>query len=143
VGGASLTSAGAADLLVARLSSAGAHTWSQRYGDASSQAASAVAVGPNDEVFVAGENQGSIDFGGGALTTAGARDVFFARLSSGGGHLWSKGFGDASNQYAASIAVDANGYSMLLVQGAGTIDFGLGPLTSAGSYDVFLARFAP
>lgn len=39
---------------------------------------------------------GSVDFGGGALTSAGSNDIFAAKLTAAdGAHVWSQRFGDA------------------------------------------------
>ena len=56
------------------------HLWSERFGDASSQIALAVAVDVSDNVIVAGYFEGAVDFGGGALTSAGGYDVFVAKF---------------------------------------------------------------
>jgi hypothetical protein len=91
-------------------------------------------------VVVIGQLTGSADFGGGVLTSAGASDVFVVAFAGSGAHLWSKRFGDASEQDAAEVAVDANGN--VLVAGAfmGSLAFGGPALVSAGGYDAFLAK---
>ena len=58
-----------------------------------------------------------------------------------GDHLWSKRFGDTGFQYGNSVAVDGSGNSFVTGQFAGSADFGGGALTSAGSDDIFLAKF--
>jgi len=58
-----------------------------------------------------------------------------------GKHLWSKGFGDENYQGAGAVAVDASGNAMVTGYFDGTVDFGGGALTSAGSFDIFVAKF--
>ena len=83
-----------------------------------------------------------MDFGGGPLTSAGGIDIFLAKFDPAGNHLWSKRFGDGFSQIGYSVTVD--GADNVLFTGAfsGSVDFGGGPLTSAGGIDIFLAKFA-
>jgi hypothetical protein len=59
---------------------AGVNLWSYRFGDGSTQGAQGIAADPSRNLFVAGSFEGSIDFGGGALTADGF-DVFVAKRS--------------------------------------------------------------
>lgn len=142
-GGGSLTSAGINDVFVAKFTSAGAHVWSKRFGDASNQFPTGVAVDASGHVAVAGTFQGTINFGGGSLTSGGDTDIFLATFGSDGAHLWSKRFGDASSQSAEAVAVDASGNLVLTGGFQGNANFGGSALTSAGGMDVFVARFGP
>lgn len=139
-GGGPLTSAGAGDLFVAKLDAGGGYVWSQRFGDSSQQSATSVAVDAAGNVLVTGLFGGTVDFGGVPLTSAGGSDIFLAKLDKSGGHLWSKRFGDAGQQDGSSVAVDSVGNVFLTGEFFSTVDFGGGPLTSAGGYDVFVAK---
>lgn len=141
-GGGNRTSGGGSDAFVAKFASNGTHVWSQRFGDASSQSATAVACDASGNVVVAGYFSGNVNFGGGTLTSAGSRDVFVAKFDPAGNHLWSQRFGDASLQSATAIAADAAGNVTVTGDFEGTVDFGGGLLTSAGGYDVFIAKLA-
>lgn len=61
-------------------------------------------------------------------------DVFVAKYSPSGQHLWSKRYG-----------VESGGGDTVVVTGAffGTIDLGLGSMVSAGSSDLFVGRLGP
>ncbi|MBL8742598.1 MAG: hypothetical protein JNK04_15935, partial [Myxococcales bacterium] len=138
-GGTDLVSAGSTDILVARLDDTGAHAWSKRFGDASDQLARDVASSPTGDVVISGDIFGSTDFGGGALTANG-RDAFLVKLDNAGNHVWSKRFGDGSEQTLNAVGVAPNGDVIAAGDFAGTEDFGGGPLTSAGSSDVAVVR---
>jgi hypothetical protein len=138
-----LTSAGANDIFVAKLTSSGACVWSNGYGDASNQLAEGIAVDPSGNAFVTGELVGTADFGCGPLTSQGLSDVFLVELDPKGGCLWSQRFGDAQNQIGYGVATDGAGDVYVTGAFSGTIDFGTGVLTSAGGADVFAARFGP
>lgn len=82
----------------------------------------------------------TIDFGGGTITNAGGLDVFVARFSGDGTHLWSAGYGGTFDQLGEAIAIDAAERIVPAGSFFSTIDFGGGVLTSAGGTDVFLAQ---
>ncbi|MCK6590533.1 MAG: SBBP repeat-containing protein, partial [Polyangiaceae bacterium] len=133
LGGGPLTSAGGMDLFIAKFSSSGSHIWSKRFGNAFEQVGRGIAVDAGGNVYVTGYFGGSVDFGGGPLTSAGGRDIFVLKLNSAGTHVMSKRFGGALAEEGASIAVD--GVSNIALAGIveSTVDFGGGPLTSAGN----------
>ena len=143
-GGGPLTSAGYADIFVAKFDGGGNHLWSQRFGDVNDQYGESVAVDGSGNVIVTGQFLDTVDFGGGLLTSGGGVDIFVAKFDPGGDHIWSQRFGDAGGQIGESVAVD--GLGNVVVTGDfwdGTVDFGGGPLTSAGNKDIFLAKFDP
>jgi hypothetical protein len=139
-GGGPLASAGGQDIFVAKLDANGDHVWSERFGDSSDQYSTSVAVDGGGSLVLTGYFAGAVSFGGGPLASAGGQDIFVAKLDANGGHVWSKRFGDASDQYGASIAVDSGGNVFLTGDFPGTVDFGGGPLVSAGGQDIFVAK---
>ena len=136
-----LSSAGADDIFVAVFDRNGGIIWSDRYGDASNQTCFSLAMDADGSVLATGLFSGSIDFGGGPITSAGGDDIFVAKLDRGGAHLWSRAFGDASDQNGNGITVDSMGNILVAGDFAGQVDFGGGPLISAGWYDAFVAKF--
>ncbi|HKW14050.1 MAG TPA: FlgD immunoglobulin-like domain containing protein [Candidatus Krumholzibacteria bacterium] len=141
MGAGSVPSAGSFDIGVAQYGSAGGYQWSHSYGDASQQQVNAMAAEEFEGyVYVTGSNFGTVDFGGGPIASAGSGDVFLAKLDCFGGHLWSKGWGDAGDQFGNAVRVDP--FNNVYLAGAfdGAINFGGGTLTTAGNQDIFLAR---
>ena len=138
-GGAVLNASSMLDsnYFVARFDESLNHAFSDGYGDSELQVEIDVATDSRDNIVIGGSLVGSVDFGGGALTSAGGRDVLFALLSPNGSHIKSDNFGDADNQDLAGIA--AVGSQRYLMTGFfdGAIDFGRGALISNGE-DVFL-----
>lgn len=136
-----LTSAGGTDVFVAKYSSNGAPSWSRRFGSTGTDRGLAVDVDGSGNYVFAGYMVGTVDFGGGALTSAGAADVFLVKYSPAGGHIWSKRFGGSSSDVPLAVSVDAGGNIALTGYFQGTSNFGGQNLTSAGANDAFLARY--
>ena len=126
------------DVFVAKLDAAGDHVWSKRFGDGTNQYAAGVAVGPDGGVVVVGAFEGTVDFGGGPLTSAGDVDAFVVKLDAAGDHVWSKRFGAAGPQYARDVAFDTAGRAVVVGDFEGSVDLGGGGLASAGDRDVFV-----
>jgi hypothetical protein len=94
-------------------------------------------------VILTGEFAAFIDFGGGAVESAGHYDIFVVKLGPDGSYLWSGNFGDVDEQFGSAVAADASGNIVVTGHFAGAIDCGGGALTSAGGYDIFVAKFGP
>jgi hypothetical protein len=112
-------------------------------GGVDSDQASSITVDSSDNVIVAGTFLQTADFGGTPLVSAGSYDMFAAKYSATGAHLWSKRFGTVGGESSPELAVDGAGNASLTGYFNGTIDFGNGPLISAGSADVFLLSLRP
>ena len=79
-GGGPIASAGGWDTFVTKVAVNGGYLWSKRFGDTQDQSCQAVAADPSSNVLITGDVAGTIDFGGGKLTSAGGTDVFIAKL---------------------------------------------------------------
>jgi Beta-propeller repeat len=143
-GGGPLTSAGSGDVYVAKFAGVdGAHLWSKRFGSTGADGGTGVAVDGSGDVLATGGFQGTVDFGGGALRGAGYSDIFVAKYSGvDGAHLWSKRLGSSGVDGGIGIAVDGSGNVLVMGFFDKTVNFGGGPLTSAGDYDIFVAKYS-
>lgn len=137
------TTAGSGDAFVAKYNANNMPQWAKVFGDAFSQTAWNVDTDAQNNVVLVGNMSGQTDFGGGVLTSAGGTDMFAAKLSAAGNHVWSRRAGDALEQQARAVAVDGMNYSYVVGRYQGTVDFGSGNLTSTGGYDAFIAKYAP
>jgi len=135
------TSAGGLDLFVAKLDPAGSLLWSKRFGDTGIENAFDLAIDSTGAVVLVGGFEDTVDFGGNLLTSAGAFDVYVAKLDAAGNHLWSANYGDTKEDGARGVDIDANDNSIVLT---GTfddsIDFGGGMLVPINGADAFVAR---
>jgi hypothetical protein len=98
-------------------------------------------VDGSGNVLVTGPFNGTVNFGGGGLTSAGGSDIFVAKFSGAdGAHLWSKRFGGSSDDIGMSVAADGSGDALLTGSFSGLVDFGGEILTSAGQTDIFVLK---
>jgi chitodextrinase len=116
--------------------------WAKRFGGADSDQGKAVTRDSSGNIVVVGTFRGTIDLGGGLLTSAGLSDMFITKYSASGAHLWSKRFGGASDEQAWSVALDANGNVFVGGSFSGTTDLGGGPMSGAGGTDMFVAKYS-
>lgn len=143
LGGGPLTSAGSDDVLVAKLDSAGNYVWASRHGDSDDQSGVAVAADSQGNVLVTGHFKGSLQFGGSNLSAGAAEDIYVAKLTSGGAHVWSKDFGDAAQQFGQAIAVDGEGNVVITGYFSGSAMFGGGSVTSVDGRDIYAVKLDP
>jgi FlgD Ig-like domain len=140
-GGGNLVSAGNIDIFVAKYNASGVHQWSRRFGGASNDLSRAVAVDGSGNVVVAGYFQGTVNFGGSDLVSAGVQDIFVAKYNASGVHQWSQRFGSTSGDEGMAVGVDGSGNVVVAGYFQGTVDFGGGNLNSAGISDIFVAKY--
>jgi hypothetical protein len=138
-----LVSVGGPDIFVAKLDGSGNHLWSKQFGDSGYQYGRSIDTDRSGNVIVAGSFGSAVDFGGGTLRSAGSDDLFVAKFDSSGSHLWSRRFGDTHQQLNVAIDNDSLGNVLMTAYFEGTADFGGGPLTSEGGYDIFVAKLEP
>lgn len=142
-GGGPLVAQNVGDPFLVRFKPDGGHVWSKAFKTGSYAYPQAVAFDPAGNILLGGYFFVSLDLGGGVMNSAGMVDAFLSKFNADGVHQWSQRFGDANGQYVLGLVTDAasNVYAGGGFQGA--VNFGNGPLVSAGGADVFLARFEP
>ena len=109
-----------------------------------------IVVDASGNAYVVGRFAGTVDFDPSALvanlTSSGGDDAFVAKYSSTGAYLWAIKIGSAGNETAEGVSVDASGNVYVSGGFFNTIDFdpgvGTANLTSAGSDDIFLAKYS-
>ncbi len=130
-------------LFVAQLAANGNVSFARSFGSAGG--VTAVQEAPRSGNLVAGghvDGASAVDFGGGPLAAGGGTDAFLTGLNFAGTYLWSKRWGDGLDQTVVDIAQAGPSSNELYVIGtfAGGMNFGAGPVTSAGGSDVFVAK---
>ena len=123
----------------------GAHVWSKVFPAQNDQLGTSVAVDSAGNVVIAGIFQDTVNFGGGALVSAGANDIFVAKFSPSGQLLWSQRFGGPTNEGERGVRVGLDGAGNVLLTGmfeTGS-DFGGGPLVVLSKNEVFILKLDP
>lgn len=135
---------GSTDLFLLRSNSAGTATWTVGKGGPSGDRVLAVAQDSSGNVLVTGTFAGTVDFGGGSLTSISGADIFVAKYTNAGAFVWAKQYGGSgATNTPAGVAVDSSGNALVTGKFNGTVNFGGTSFTSAlGSFDVFLAKYS-
>lgn len=105
--------AGESDIFVARFSPTGELVWAKTFGGDREDIGFGIAADASGNVVVAGWFEHLVDFGGGAKSSYGNRDVFVLKLDPAGKHLWSTSFGDRDHDQARALALDREGRPVL------------------------------
>ncbi len=132
---------GTDDIFVAKLDPDGGFIWSRMFGGRDPDRAERIATDAAGDVLITGAFTGVVDFGSGPFESAGLRDAFVLKLDGRtGAHVFSKRFGGPGDDYGFGVAPTADGDLLVAGRFEETVDFGGGPLVSAGGRDIYLAR---
>jgi hypothetical protein len=96
-----------ADVFVRKLSPSGETIWSRTFGGSNYEYARAVAIGPDDTIFVAGMTDSKTVRG---LSINLLEDAFITAYSKDGKRLWTRLLGGSLSDAATAVAVDQKGY---------------------------------
>jgi uncharacterized delta-60 repeat protein len=152
-----LTSAGNADILVAKYNSNGTLAWAKRAGGGDADRALGIAALSDGSTLVTGFSGFPATFGAGEpdetelLPVEGsmeAANTFVARYNPDGTLAWVNGAGGMYLDYGFCVASLADGSALVTGQFESTAIFGPGhdnetSLTAAGSIDIFVAKYNP
>jgi hypothetical protein len=95
-------------------------------------------------MILSGFFQGTVDFGGGPVTSGGGgQNTFVVKYSPSGTYQWVMPAVGSSLNMGQDVATDRSGNVGVTGKFLGTEDFGLGSMTSAGGYDIFLLKLRP
>ncbi len=135
VGCGPLTSSPSGSTLLAKVDASGACVWSQKLDVIDPD----IRLSPSGDLLVSLPFTGTIDLGGGPLTSLGTRDLAIARLDASGAHVWSERFGAPGAAFcpdwpscgqSGKATAAADGSVVLSGPLTGWVDFGGGPLGS-------------
>jgi Beta-propeller repeat len=143
LGGETLVSAGGYDIYFAQFgTSLGTHQRSFSFGNSEADYGRSINANVLGEVVFTGGCSGTVDFGGGPLSSVDESDLFIAKYSSQGQHLWSGIFGGLGQDYGDCIKFHQSDRSFTLCgHFENSINLGHATHHCAGQYDGCLAKF--
>lgn len=115
-------------------------SWATQAGSIGDAEGFGVSVWPDGSSIVTGAFRSSASFGTRTLSSRGERDVFVGKLSVAGEWVWATRAGGVGDDVASDVSVLADGSAIVTGSFQGSASFGATTLTSAGSYDVFVAK---
>lgn len=135
--------------LISLLTQAQSYQWAKGFGSTGYDDGYSIVVDGLGNSYVAGYFEGTVDFdpgvGTATLTSAGSYDIFFAKYDNNGNYLWANRIGGAGFDLAFALTVDGIGNVYVTGNFQNTADFdpgiGTANLVSAGSYDMFFAKY--
>lgn len=131
------------DSFVVKLSPQGDLVWVRTVAGTKTQTVRSVAVDAAGNIVVAGFFDGTADFDGSMVPSAGNLDAFVAKLDPNGALVWARTYGDAAEQRATAVGVDASASVFLAGHFLGKIDLGDGPSPPASSNSAFVVKIGP
>lgn len=132
---------GAWDFFVAEYGADGEFLWSRMFGQTASEIGTDIILDSQDNILVGGLFYGgSLDFGGGAMTSE-DNDSFLLKLDSDGGLIWSRQLSGANDQLITGMAVDNSDAVVLVGQFDTALKFtGVDIQSNSGPSAPFLLR---
>ncbi|MDH6059744.1 DUF4347 domain-containing protein [Chrysosporum bergii ANA360D] len=140
-GTTTLTSTSNWEIFIAKQNGDGTFAWAQKAGGGTGQdQARSIAIDASGNIYTTGYFNGTATFGTTTLTSAGQGDIFIAKQNSDGTFAWAQKMGGTGYDEGYGIALGSSGniYTTGLLTGPAT--FGNTTLTSAGGYDIFIAK---
>ena len=148
-----LASAGTRDMFIAHYNTDGTLAWAKRAGGTEIDWGYKITALSDDSTVAIGYMGVSATFGQGetnetVLNSAGASDIFVAHYSNDGTLCWAKHAGGYTEDIGYGITTLSDDSTVATGMFTGSATFGPGEsaetiLTSDGSYDIFIAQFAP
>ncbi|MCD6216599.1 hypothetical protein J7L05_01925 [bacterium] len=147
------TSIGGEDIYLSKFNPAGDLVWALTWGgDGDYQLGNDVAIDINDNVYVAGQFQGTGDFDPGIdvdeRSSNGSDDAFISKFNADGDFIWAQTWGAGQSDFCNGIDTDTS--NNVIVTGAfrETVDFDPGDgednhIAPNGKYDIFVSKFNP
>jgi hypothetical protein len=139
-GGVVVTGADRGAFLV-KYDATGVKQWTRNFTSNATMQGKSVAISHSGTIAMTGTLQGTTNFGGGPVTSAGDDDIFFAVFDATGVHDWSRRFGNTLADGGYACAFDPSNALVATGIFSSSLSFGGGMLVSLGNSDVYLVKF--
>lgn len=125
--------AGNTDAFLTKFNPDGTKIWTKELGSASTDRATALTIGIDGSIFVAGYTLGTLD----SQTNSGGADAFLTKYKSDGTKLWTKLLGTTGADTAFALTTGLDGSIYLSGATSGALD----GIKNNGNFDAFLTKF--
>ncbi|MBL9106432.1 MAG: hypothetical protein JNL82_36250 [Myxococcales bacterium] len=139
IGGQALV-ADEVDVFVGKWDAGGAPAWGRKFGEVDWQVGYAVAVGPGDEIWIAGAALAPFTAGDLVLTGTAGTGMYLLRLAADGTPEVGRWWGETGDQEARGVAVCADGSLALAGFITDPLTFGGEQVAASAGKDMFVAR---
>jgi hypothetical protein len=132
------------DVFVVKLGADGEPLWSTSFNGSDEDVSRAVAVDRTDgSIYVCGDARYDLTIGSEVTMGGVDTDVFVAKLDADGQVLWSRRWGDSTNQEPYGIAVDGERNVFVVGGFSGRMELGSTILESPGGDGIFVIKLDP
>jgi hypothetical protein len=142
-------SAGSYDVFLSRFTNDGVYNWGVHWGGVSIDFAQGVTTTHLNEIYAAGDYEGTIDFDPGPgeywLGSAGLWDGFIVKYDFTGDFQWAQSLGGSAGDSMKDCVADPTGDVFVAGYYEGTVDFDPGAgsdMHTSDGADIFISRYA-
>lgn len=142
-GSTTLTSKGSFDWFLAKWNNTGNFQWVKQVGGAETDSGTTLVTGPQDNIYVMGRFNKTIEVAGTTFTVDGRDNVFLTKLDPKGNFIWARHPKGVSLYLAPHPHVDTKGNFFLVGNLRGKADFGGTTVTSNNADDAIVVKWSP
>ena len=141
-GGGNITSNGSWDAYLLKLNSSGTFQWVKSYGASNNDLGRDVAIDSNDNIYLTGNFRGTVDFGGGDVSSNPSTNayIFLVKFNSSGVFQWVYTAGGTGVDDVRSLGLDSSDNPYITGSFQSTVNFGGGNTTAANTNDLFILK---
>ncbi len=137
----SITSAGDYDIFITKYNTNGDLQWVKQAGGTNVDFGYGISTDNFGNFYVTGYFQGTATFDSTSITSSGNNDIFIAKYNTNGDFQWVKQAGGTTWDAGYGISTDNTDNCYITGYFSGTATFDSTSITSAGYYDIFIAKY--
>lgn len=138
-----LSNTGSSDIFALKIDNSGTTSWAKNFEGSGSEVGNGIHTDAGQNVYLTGEfSSTELTIGTFTLYNQGSSDVFITKLDASGNALWARSIGGTFNDMGTEITSDLQGNVIIggdFISSSIVID--TYTLSSAGNFDLFLAKF--
>lgn len=146
----SSASMGFTDAFITKIMADGSYGWTKSYGGEASDEGNGIAIDSNDNLYISGSYQGTVDFdsssGEDLQPGVSGSEIYVTRINADGSYGWTRTLGTSMHDKAYGVAVDGsdNVYVTGFYQGTAYLfdDWGGTAYPTRGGEDIFVMKIS-